>query len=378
MRTFIVTLLIGLSLCACKEKEDPSPVQALDSIDTEIRYANGFQIERSEELTILTITDPWPGSEESFRYALTPSPEKLADPGSFDAVVKTPVNNLVVTSTTHIPSLEMLESENSLVGFPNLDYISSEKTRKSIDAGNIKELGKNEDINTEVLIDLQPDVVVTFAVSGGNKSVVTIQNTGIPVLYNADWVETHPLGKAEWIKFFGALFEKEAEAARIFNEIEERYNRVKKIALSSVSRPTILSGAMYKDVWYLPQGDSWAARFIKDANGDYLWSDTEGTGSLSLNLEAVLEKGQNAEFWIGPGQFTKFAQMEESHSVYAEFAAFKNQKVYSFTTRKGPTGGVLYYELAPNRPDIVLQDIIKILHPELLPDHELYFFRELE
>ena len=135
---------------------------------------------------------------------------------------------------------------------------------------------------------------------------------------------------------------------------------------------------MYKDVWYLPQGDSWAAQFIADANGKYLWSDTEGTGSISANLEAVLDKGQDADYWIGPGQFTSLKQLQEAHSVYAQFDAFQQQKVFSFTNKKGPNGGVLYYELAPNRPDIVLKDIIKILHPNLLPDHNLYFFSTLE
>jgi iron complex transport system substrate-binding protein len=139
-----------------------------------------------------------------------------------------------------------------------------------------------------------------------------------------------------------------------------------------------MSGAMYKDIWYLPQGNSWAAQLINDANGNYLWNDSEGTGSISLNLESVLDKGQTADFWIGPGQFTSLNQMTENHSVYGEFNAFKESNVFSFTNKKGATGGVLYYELAPNRPDIVLKDIIKILHPELLPTHELYFFSHLE
>jgi len=284
----------------------------------------------------------------------------------------------VVTSTTHIPSLEMLNAQQSLVGFPNLDYISSPSTRTLIEKGSIKELGKNEDINTETLIDLAPDVVVGFAVDGNNTTFSTIAKTGIPVLYNADWTETHPLGKAEWIKFFGALYGKEKEADSIFNKIKTDYLAAKKMAAEATTQPTVLSGAMYKDIWYLPQGDSWAARFIADANGNYLWQNTEGTGSIAANLETVLEKGQNADFWIGPGQFTSLQQMTDFHSVYSEFDAYKNNNVYSFTTKTGATGGVVYYELAPNRPDLVLKDIIKMLHPELLKNHELYFFSKLQ
>jgi iron complex transport system substrate-binding protein len=198
------------------------------------------------------------------------------------------------------------------------------------------------------------------------------------VIYNSDWTENHPLGKAEWIKFFGALVNKEKEADSIFSEIENNYNIAKALAAQVMTKPTVLIGAMYKDIWYLPQGDSWAARFIQDANGEYLWKESKGTGSHSLNLETVLEKGKEAQYWIGPGQFTSFEQMNEMHTVYSEFEAFQQRKIYSFTTIKGATGGVLYYELAPNRPDIVLKDIIKILHPRLLPEHKLYFFSLLE
>jgi len=371
---FLLACLLVLSSC----KNDIPPTNEPTNTTTNVSYANGFTIENFDTHKVLTISNPWPGADVSYTYLLKKTDAPLESEENYDATIQIPLEKIVVTSTTHIPSLEMLQMENTLVGFPNLDYISSEKTRRLITNGNVKELGKNEDINTEVLIDLHPDAVLTFAVEGGNKSVTTIQKTGIPVLYNADWTETHPLGKAEWIKFFGALFDKEEEANRIFSKIVSDYESAQAIAAQSTNKPTVLSGAMYKDIWYLPQGNSWAAQFIADANGDYLWSESEGTGSIALNLETVLEKGQNAEFWIGPGQFTGLSQMEEYHSVYGEFDAFQNKKVYSFTTKKGSTGGVLYYELAPNRPDIVLKDIIKILHPELLPDHRLYFFSELE
>lgn len=377
MQKFLILPLVLFLFVACKEiQKSPSIVSEKPS-EQLIKYAEGFNIEKKDGYTLITLSNPWPGADVSYTYALFTEGTDLPNEKTFDAKVQVPLENIVVTSTTHIPSLEMLDVEDALVGFPNLNYISSEVTRKKIEANEIVELGKNEDINTEVLIDLQPDVVVTFAVEGNNKTVATIQKTGIPVLYNADWTEIHPLGKAEWIKFFGVLFQKEEEANRIFSEIEQRYVAAKELASEATSKPTVLSGAMYKDVWYLPQGDSWAAQFIEDANGDYLWKESEGTGSLSLNLESVLEKGQHADYWIGPGQFTSISQMKEAHSVYEEFDAFAAKKVFSFTTKKGATGGVLYYELAPNRPDLVLQDIIKILHPDLLPEHQLHFFAQL-
>jgi len=376
MQKLIPFLFISILFVSCKEKKET--VINETSVVSSIEFAEGFSIEKTENGTIIHLKNPWPGADKTFTYALAENIDKITNKEDYDAVVKIPVQKIVVTSTTHIPSLEMLDVPQSLVGFPNLDYISSPSTRTLIEKGSIKELGKNEDINTETLIDLAPDVVVGFAVDGNNTTFSTIAKTGIPVLYNADWTETHPLGKAEWIKFFGALYGKEKEADSIFNKIKTDYLAAKKMAAEAPTQPTVLSGAMYKDIWYLPQGNSWAARFIADANGNYLWQNTEGTGSIAANLETVLEKGQNADFWIGPGQFTSLQQMTDFHSVYSEFDAFKNNNVYSFTTKTGATGGVVYYELAPNRPDLVLKDIIKMLHPELLKNHELYFFSKLQ
>ena len=373
---FFLCLIFILTGCNDIQK---SPSLVLDTKQKlEVKYSKGFEINYLESYKVITLKNPWPGADAIFKYALVEKNAVLPPSEKFDAIIEIPVSNVVVTSTTHIPSLEMLGASEALVGFPNLNYISSETTRKRIDEGKIIELGKNEDINTEVLIELSPDVVIGFAVDGNNSAFSVIEQTGIPVVYNSDWTETTPLGKAEWIKFFGAFFNKEKLADSIFNEIELQYNSAKQLASKIVEKPTVLSGAMYKDIWYLPQGNSWAAQLINDANGNYLWNDSEGTGSLSLNLESVLDKGQTADFWIGPGQFTSLNQMTETHSVYAEFDAFKENTVFSFTNKKGATGGVLYYELAPNRPDIVLKDIIKILHPELLPTHELYFFSHLE
>ena len=293
-------------------------------------------------------------------------------------MVEVPVKQIVVTSTTHIPSLEMLNTLETLIGFPNLKYISSERTRTKISEGKITEIGKNEDLNTEILIDLNPDAVIGFAVDGNNSAYSTLRKAGIPVLYNSDWTETSPLGKAEWIKFFGALFDKENEADSIFMSIEKEYLSAKKIASEAMEKPPVISGAMYKDVWYMPQGNSWGAQYIADANGDYLWKDSEGTGSLSLNLESVLEKGHNAEIWIGPGQFTSLGEMKNASQAYSQFKAYKNGKVYSYSMKKGESGGIVYYELAPNRPDLVLKDLIKILHPQLLPDHDIFFFDQLQ
>lgn len=377
MQKSLLLLSFLFILISCQEaKKSASIVQEVNR-NTKIEFAKGFDITYHKGYKVITLKNAWPGAEKVFTYALVDKDVTLDSSEKYDAIVKVPINEIVVTSTTHIPSLEMLGVNNTLIGFPNLDYVSSEKTRKRITDGLITELGKNEDINTEVLIDLNPDLVIGFAVDGNNKAFATIKKTGIPVVYNSDWTEFNPLGKAEWIKFFAAFYNKEKKADSIFSEIKINYQNAKVLAQKAKSSPTVLSGAMYKDVWYLPQGNSWAAQFINDANGDYLWKETQGTGSLSLNIESVLEKGGQAEIWIGPSYYTSLEQLKEGHNVYQQFDAFKNDNVYSFTNKKGETGGLLYFELAPNRPDLVLKDIIKILHPELLPEYNLYFFSKL-
>jgi len=296
----------------------------------------------------------------------------------YDHRINVPVSKIVVTSTTHIPSLEALNRESSLVGFPSLDFISSKKTRRLIKENKITELGKNEAINTEVLISLEPDVVIGFAVNGNNKTFNTIEKSGIPVVFNGDWIEESPLGKAEWIKFFGAFFNLSEEAEQLFNDVETAYNDAKELAKSSGEKPSVLAGSMYKDQWYVPYGNAWQAQFIKDANAEYIYAHTKGSGSMALSFETVLSEAQNTEYWVAPGQFKSIEHLRETSSHYNQFDAVKNQKVFTYSNTTGETGGVLYYELAPNRPDLVLKDLISIFHPELLPDYETTFFKPLK
>ncbi len=377
---FLFSIFFLLS-CERKKNNDVLQLPISEIVETNIRYAKGFSIEKSSDITVIKVNTPWPNSQETFTYALVDR-NKLASmtfaKGSYDAIIPTPIEKIVVTSTTHIPALEALGVENKLIGFPETKYVSSKKTRKNIDLGNVRELGKNELINTEVLIDIAPDLVVGFSIDNQNKVYENLQKSGIAVVFNGDWVEETPLGKAEWIKFFAPFFNLEEKGDSIFSKIATEYNAIKNIAKKATNVPTVISGAMYKDVWYMPAGDSWAGQFLADANCNYLWSDTKGTGSLSLSIESVIEKGKSAEFWIGPSGFTSYQQLQEANNHYTKFDAFKGKKTFTFSLTTGVTGGLLYYELGPNRPDIILKDLIAIFHPDLLPNHKLFFFKPME
>jgi len=372
-----ILLLHILFAFGCKQKKEVSNTY-LASSKNEIQYAKGFEVYKYDGYSIVKITSPWPEAKESFSYVLKQKNAIIPDSLMHFTTIQIPIKTIVVTSTTHIPSLEMLGVENTLVGFPNTDYISSEKTRKRIDAGKVREVGKNENLNTEVLIDMQADVIVGFGLNSSNPSLDLLQKSGLKVMFNGDWTEQSPLGKAEWIKFFGALYGLDSKANSIFSDIEKEYNATLALAKKVTKKPTVLSGAMFQDQWYVPQGESWASLFLKDAQADYLWGDTKGTGGLSLPFEVVLEKAQKAEFWIAPGDFSSLKQMSDSNPHYAQFDSFKNKKVYSYALNKGAKGGILYFEWSPTRPDWVLKDLIKIFHPELLPNHKLFFFQKLE
>lgn len=342
-----------------------------------IQYAKGFTINKYDGFSILKISNPWPKANKSYTYILQEKNGKIPDSLKFFTTIQVPIQSIIVSSTTHIPSLEMLEVENSLVGFPNLDYISSEKIRRRIDAKKIKEVGREQALNTEIILDLNPNLIVGYGIDNNNPTYDNLEKSGLKIIYNGDWNEQSPLGKAEWIKFFGALYGLEKKAATIFNKIEKDYKSTLELAKKAKTNPTILCGEMYENIWYMPQGNSWSSLFLKEAKTNYLWSKSTGTGSLSLPFETVLEKAKNAEYWF-QGSFSSLNEMQNSNIHYNQFEAFKNKKVYSFSAKKGKTGGVLFYELAGNRPDLVLKDILKIVHPELLPDYELYFYRKLE
>ncbi|UOB18219.1 ABC transporter substrate-binding protein [Abyssalbus ytuae] len=376
MQQTIIILLLLFTLTSCKKEKKPATVSQTKEIN--INYAKGFKIFYYDTYKKIEVTSPWPEFDRKFTYILINKEAELPKETEYDAIIEIPVQKLVVTSTTHIPAIEALGVENALVGFPDTRYISSMKTRKNITEGKIKELGSNENINTEILVSLKPDMVVGFSINNANKTYETIKNSGIPVVYNGDWVEKTPLGKAEWIKFFAPFFNKEKEADSIFSEIEKEYLEAKKLASYAKEKPAVLSGAMFKDIWYLPAGDSWAATLFKDANAKYLWSDTEGTGSLSLSFESVLNKAKDADFWIGTSQHVSYNQLDDSNVHYSQFKAYQNKTAYTFSSTKGLTGGLLFYELAPNRPDLVLKDIIHILHPDILPDYQPYFYKPLE
>lgn len=371
MRTNFLPLVLLLFTIGCvsKTKKEDTPIPSL------LRYAKGFTITPEKGYTKVTVNTPYKNAEKSLTYILykagTPQPKALAD-----AYVKVPVPSIVCTSTTHIPLLDYLGETDKLVGFPTTDYISSTKMRKRIEAGKVAELGIDQSLNIEKLLSLNPGVVMAYTMSSDFGQFSKINEAGIPVLINAEYLEPHPLGRAEWIKLAGLLFDKQAEADSVFSTIEQNYLEIQKRVLNVAGQnaPTVMSGTIYGDAWYAPGGQNYAGKLLDDAGFNYLWKEDTTSGFLALSYESVLEKAQQATYWIGAGSYSSLAEMREANEKYLYFNPFKTQQVYSYNKRMGAKGGSEFLELGYLRPDLILKDLVKIGHPELLPEHELYFY----
>jgi len=274
--------------------------------------------------------------------------------------------------------LDYLGETDKLTGFPTLDYISSAAMRKRIDNGEVRELGVDKSMNIEVLAALKPDMVMGYSLTGDYGQFKKIEELGIPVVLNAEYLEKHPLGRAEWIKFVALFFNKQARADSVFNAIEKAYLDTQSLAATMPDKPTVVSGIVYGDAWFLPGGRNYAAQLLKDAGCRYLWEDDTSQGFLQLAFESVYEKAHHADLWIGVASFPSLEEMKKAEIRYAGFDAFKSGEVYSYDARSGAKGGNEYLELGYLRPDIVLKDLVKIAHPEALPDYTLYFHQKLE
>lgn len=370
-------LLLPFLLLGCKETTKNTSVVS-QAPKNEIQYASGLAIYKYDGYSVVKVLNPWPKAEKPFTYILKQQNGVVPDSLNDYTTVTVPLQKLVVTSTTIIPFLEMLDSETKLIGFPHTDYISSTKTRALIDRGNVRDVGQNESLNIELLFDMQPDAIVTFGVDNTNPMVDKLTSNGLHVLFQGDWMEQSPLGKAEWIKFYAALLGKEKEGDSIFNSIANNYKQTLTLVKDKAPQEKVLYGSLYKDQWFVARGNSWIAQFLQDAKADYLWKDLAGMGSEPLSFESVFDTAAHADVWITNGSIMSLDQLLEENHHYAKFDAFQNKNVYSFESQKGATGGTIYYETAPSRPDLVLKDYIKIFHPTVLPDYTFTFAKKLD
>lgn len=373
------TCIIFILLLACGEKRSSEQKSDItSSSSTAIKYAEGFKISLVGNAKLVEVIYPFQGAASGYTYLLVPKGEQPPLHDVDTKVIYTPLESIVCTSTTHIPLLDYLNETDKLIGFPTTDYISSQKMRKRIDEGKVKELGIDKGLNLERLAVLKPSVVMGYTMSSDYGQFKKIEELGIPVVINAEYLEKHPLGRAEWIKFMAVFFQKEKVADSVFRMIENNYLETKKLTASVKDMPTVLSGIVYGDAWFLPGGQNYAAKLFKDAGCRYLWEENPSNGYLELSFESVYEKAHHADFWIGTGTFKSLNEIKAADYRYTRFKPYQQKQIYNYDARQGAKGGNEFLELGYLRPDLILMDLVKISHPQLLPDQTLFFHRRLE
>ena len=356
----IIGIIIILA-CACTKNQKSTTTKILKKDTFSISYATTFLLKKKDDKIFLVNTQPWPNAQTTKTFE-----------------VRKPIQKIVCTSTSHLPYFELLGMAHTVVGFPNTNYISSKVFTERHEKGFLKEVGINGQINLELLVDLQPDAVIAF--DAGKEAVVLekIKKLGIPIIYNSDFLEQTPLGKAEYIKFFGAILGKQHQADSIFDAIVQNYHRSKKMIEDVHQKPTVFSGVMYGDVWFVPGGNNWMAHFFEDAGANYLWKNSDESGALKLSFESVYETAHQVDFWVGTSTFASKKEMLDQDHRYKYFKAFNNHQVFNFNKKIGAQGGYDFFESAYARPDIVLSDLIKVFHPTILPNYETVYYQKID
>lgn len=366
-------LVVILLIVSCSPKRDDKRSEAAP-----LKYARGFSVKDSLGSKWVEVGYPYQGATSGYTYLLVQKGMKIPEHGKDVQVITVPIESIVCTSTTHIPLLDYLNETDKLIGFPTTDYISSVKMRKRIDEGKVKELGIDKGMNIEELFLIKPSMVMGYTMSSDLGQLKKIKELGIPIVINAEYLEKHPLGRAEWIKFMALFFSKEKEADSVFQSIEKEYLTTRSLAKSTSTKPTVMSGVVYGDVWFMPGGKNYAAQLLNDAGCNYLWNDTESNGFLEVSFESVFARAKDADLWIGVGSFKSLKEIESAEKRYALFKTFKSKNVFTYNTRVGAKGGSEFLELGYLRPDIILKDLVKIAHSEVLPGYEMYFYAKLD
>jgi len=368
----------------CVEEHVPGTDYFPDHVTFE--HATGVSVEYAETYKTVTVTRPWEGAEEPWTYVLYQCGTPVPDVNAEDAiVVEVPIQRAVTQSTTHLPSFDLLGAVDTLVGVGTASFVYTPSVRAALDAGDIVEVGEGATSDIERLVDLDPDIVMRYSFGGlDDDGVRTMQQAGLTVVLNGEYVENEPLGRAEWLKFVALFLNREAEANELFGGIADEYQRLAGLAadVAADAQPSTFLNVPFEGVWYMPGSENYMARLLEDARASYLWAGEEGsaagTGSLELDIEAVLERAGDADLWLNAGVFyASLADISAVDERLGDFAAFGSGQVWSNDARTSADGGIDFYETAVVRPDWVLADLIAIVHPDLLPDHELTFYRQI-
>lgn len=372
LSAYIVTWVLLLSACGGGSKT--SSLQA-EGDTVRMKYSSLLQIVKHADYTVVTIRNPWDTLKVQHTYLLAdrekPLPEHLPE----GTVVRTPLQKSVIYSSVHCSLWSELDELKGIGGVCGLEYIKLPQIQEGCRNGSIVNVGNSMNPDIECIIDLRPDAILLspFENSGGYGRVGKLN---IPIIECADYMETSALGRAEWMRLYGLLLGKEAQADSLFAGIEKEYlTLTQQVKSQNLKRPTVISEMKNSSAWYIPGGNSTMGRLYQDAGADYVFASLSNSGSVPLAFETVFDRGGNADIWLikyNQPQDKTYSELERDYAPYARFKAFQDRKVYGCNTNHVP-----FYEESPFHPELLLKDLIKIFHPELLPDYDLKYFSNL-
>jgi len=350
-----------------------------ESANAGVSYAQQFSIQDKGTHQILSVKSASEDKAKMIRYALVPKTGVLPKLPEDVNIVRTPVERVVIMETVYIGYLEAIDQLNSVIGAGTTAYITNKVIREGVENEQIEAIEVGQALDIEQLILLQPDLIFTSSSSDPTSGMpAQLARSGLPIAITAGYTENHPLARAEWIKFIAAFYEADEIANTFFEEVETEYDTLKALTGELNTRPSVFVGAPYSGIWHVAAGQSFTAQATRDAGGDYLWSDVQRSGAIALDTERVFLKAADADIWLNPSFFKSLNELFSADPRFKKFNAASADSVFNNTKQVGESGGNAIWESGVVRPDWVLADMIKIFHPELLPEHEFVFYEQLK
>lgn len=290
---------------------------------------------------------------------------------------KIPFKKVILLNSSLLGFISEIGAENTIIGVASPEYIYSEKINNLIKQRKIQNVGNDQKYDVEKIISLKPDAIFTNYIASFDNTYQLLKNNGIQVIFLDEYMEQKPLEKTAYLKLFGKLFGKEEIAEKKYSEIEKNYNELKQLALKSKSQPKVLANEMYGDIWYLPGGRTFTANYIADANADYILKNNAEEKAVTMSFEEVYAKSGKTQYWVNAGNHLSKQELLNINPYYGKLEVFNKGKIYGVTAKEKQKSND-FFESGVVRSDLILKDYIKIFHPELLPDYQLTYLKELQ
>lgn len=290
---------------------------------------------------------------------------------------KLPFKKVMLLNASLVGYFTELGMEDRITGISSPEYIYSEKVRQLITSGTIQNIGNEQKYDVERIIASKPDVIFTNYIANFENTYDLLRKNGIEVIFLDEYLEQNPLEKSKYLLVFGKLLGDEKKSAASFKAIEENYSSLINLAKKSQKEPVVLSNEMYGNQWFLPGGKTNFAQFVADANAKYINAENPDSNAVPMSFEEVFAKAEKAEFWVNVGNHPSKKDLLQVNPNYAKMNVFKNGKIFTVTGKEHEKSND-YFESGVVRADLVLKDYIKIFHPELLPNDDLNYMKELK